>query len=203
MQISHPPTIAALVAVASLATGASLAAGVARADDAAAAQAVMERTTGRLLEQLHTNAKVYQEDKQRLYAMLEEVVLPVVNVRLISRLTLGPHWKTAGEDQREKFVRFFPAMLMKTYGDLLLLSRVKILYEPRKPVITGKKYQIVKTRVLTDDGQTPLSMDYSLIDRGEGWQVFDMVGSLRSGFDKEIQETGFEALLERLSKFDS
>ncbi len=198
------------IATTALAIAVVLLPGVGQADDNAAARAVMQQTTERLLERLHAEDKLYHEDEQRLYAMLEEVVLPVVDMRLISRLALGGHWKAASESQQQRFVENFRSMLMKSYGKtLLLLSDVKIEYETPAPGKPQKKYQIVRTKMITSDNKPPLGISYSLIDR-EGWKVFDIIidgtsiaKQFRSGFDQEIRETGFDALLDRLSKFDA
>ncbi len=182
---------------------------VAQADDAVAARSAMQQVTEQLLARLHTELKTYLEDEKRLYAMLEEVVLPTVDMPLLSRLVLGNHWKTASEFQKRHFVEKFQTMLIRSYGKtLLLLPDIRIEYEPLAPDEPSKKYQVVRTKVIASDNRAPLSISYSLINR-EGWKVFDIIidGSsiarqFRNGFDQEIRETGFDALVARLSQFD-
>ncbi len=184
--------------------------GVAQADDNAAARAVMQQTTERLLERLHAEDELYHEDEQRLYAMLEEVVLPVVDMLQFSKLVLGKHWKAADESQQQRFVENFQSMLMRSYGKtLLLLPDIKIEYETPVPGKPQNKYQIVRTKMLTSDNKPPVGISYALADR-EGWKVFDinidgtsLVKQFRGSFDQEIRETGVDALLDRLSKFDA
>ena len=187
---------------------------VAQADDNVAdyiaAQAVMQRATQQLLDRLKTHFKTYAEDEQRFYRMLEEVVLPVIDMRLISRLVLGAHWKTVNDLQKERFVKNFQMVLMKSYGKtLLLLPDIHIEYMPspaREENQSRKKHQIVNTKIMTSDNKPPLSVNYALKNR-EGWKVFDIiidgtsiVRQFRDGFDQEIREVGFNALLERLGK---
>ena len=180
-----------------------------QSDDYAAARAVMQQTTERLLERLRVEAKAYAEDEERLYAVIEEIVLPAVDMQRISRLVLGKHWKTANPSQQQRFVAGFQSMLMKSYGrTLLMLPGMRIEYET-VPGASNKKYQVVRSRVITSDNKPPVSIDYALAAR-EGWKVFDiivngtsMARQFRDGFDQEIRETGFEALLERIGKFNS
>ncbi len=179
-------------------------------DDYAAARAVMQQTTERLLKRLHAEADVYHTDEQRLYRMLEEVVVPAVDMRLISRLVLGAHWDAADALQQQRFVKVFQSMLMKSYGKtLLLMSDIRVEYEPPLSGEPRKKYQVVRTKVMASSNKPPLSISYSLVDR-EGWKIFDIIidgasiaRQFRVGFDREIREVGFEALLGRLGKFGS
>lgn len=179
-----------------------------RADDYAEARGVMQQVTDRLLERLRTEDKKYEQDEAHLYEVIENVVLPVVDVRLFSRYALGGHWKSASEPQKLRFIEGFQSMLMKSYGkQLLLLSDIEIVPDPS--FSAGKKYQVVRTRAILKGNNAPLSVDYLMMNRGE-WKVFDiiidstsMIKQFRGSFDQEIKETGFEALLVRLDKFDS
>ena len=176
----------------------------------AEAQAVMQRTTRQLLNHLREHIKDYSENEELLYMMLRETVLPVVDTRLISRLVLGTHWKTASKSQQERFAASFQAALIRNYGKaLLLLPDIRIEYIPAAPgERPRKKYQVVRTKVMTSTNQAPLSINYSMINR-QGWKVFDIIidgtsiaKQFRDGFDQEIRETGFEALLMRLENAD-
>lgn len=191
-----------------LLAGISLLAGAGQADEAEAARKVMKQTTDALLMRLNSEFDVYAEDSQKMYAMLEEVVLPVVDMETFSRLTLGKHWQALDESRKKDFMTGFQAMLVRTYGKKLLLSadikNLKIEYIPGEGSGSGKKYQIVGTRVISGSGAVPLSVSYALVNRGT-WKVFDiivdgtsMVKQLRAAYEVEIQEHGFDALLERL-----
>ena len=180
-------------------------------EDHAAAQAVMQQTTERLFARLSAEAKVYAEDERRLHAMLEEVVLPAVDMQLFSRLALGANWKGASNPQKQRFVKGIQSMLLKSYGKtlLLLLPDVQIEHMSPSPDAPRGKYQLVRTKVVTSENKPPVSIDYTLINR-EGWKVFDIIVNgtslarqFRAGFDQEIREVGLEALIERLDKFDS
>ncbi len=181
-----------------------------RADGYAEARSAMQQVTDRLLARLHAEEEKYQGDEARLYKMIEDVVLPVIDVRLFSRYALGEYWKSASEPQKQRFIGGFQSMLVKSYGkQLLLLSDIEIEVVPDPSLSAGKKYQIVRTKAMLKGNSTPLSVDYLMMDRG-GWKVFDiiidgtsMIKQFRGSFAQEIKETGFEALLARLDGFDS
>ena len=187
-------------------------AGVERADELMAAQQVMQRTTDELLRRLNVNFELYVKDARSLYQMIEEVVLPVIDIETFARLTLGKHWQSLGKVQRRGFIESFQSMLIRTYGKRLLLTvdikNLKIEYIAKEKSDSGKKYQVVGTRVVFGGSETPLSVSYSLIKQ-DGWRVFDiiidgtsMARQLRSAYVTEIEESGFDALLERLQKAD-
>lgn len=193
-----------LVAIAAL----MLSASEGLADDYAEARNVMQQATDRLMERLRAEDEKYRQDEVRLYALIRDVVLPVIDVRLFSRYALGEHWKNSSETQKQRFVQGFQSMLIKSYGkQLLLLSGIEVTSDP--PASTKKKYQIVRTRAMLKGNSTPLSIDYLMMNR-EGWKIVDiiidstsMIKQFRGSFGQEIKETGFEALLARLDKFDS
>lgn len=71
-------------------------------------------------------------DQQAKKDKIVEIVEPIFNFSLMSRLTLGKtHWPTLTQDQQKRFVTLFTKRLKDSYLDkMLLYSDEKIKYNP-------------------------------------------------------------------------
>ncbi len=47
------------------------------------------------------------EDKEALYALIDELLLPRFDQRYAAQLVLSRHWRTASEEDRERFIDAF------------------------------------------------------------------------------------------------
>ena len=145
-------------------------------------------------------------NRQALYELIDEILLPRFDRRYAAQLVLGRHWRAASEAQREQFIEAFYQSLMRQYADGLLefdLSQLKILPYRGDP---SKPRTVVRTVVVLDDG-TEAPVDYGLVKKDSGWQVFDVtiegisyVRNFRAEFNSEIQATSLDAVIERLRK---
>ena len=145
-------------------------------------------------------------DRQALYGLIDEILLPRFDRRYAAQLVLGRHWRTASEEQRNQFIEAFYQSLMRQYADGILefdLTQLKIL--PYR----GDESQartVVRTTVELDDG-TVVPVDYGLVKHDSGWQVFDVtiegisyVRNFRAELNSEIQATSLDAVIDRLQR---
>jgi phospholipid transport system substrate-binding protein len=145
-------------------------------------------------------------DREALYDLIDEILLPRFDRRYAAQLVLGRYWRTAGGEQREQFIEAFYQSLMRQYADGLLefdLSQLKILPYRGDP---SKPRTVVRTVVKLDDG-TEAPVDYGLVKKDSGWQVFDVtiegisyVRNFRAEFNSEIQATSLDAVIRRLER---
>ena len=163
---------------------------------------LVRANTTKILELIKTNRDAYAEDNTRLYAMVDEYVLPHFDFRAMSRLVLGRYWREANEDQRERFTRAFRALLVRTYATALLkYNDEEIVYLPfnAKP---GDKTVVVRTEVRQAGGGAPIPMHFSFYTTDNGWKVYDvtiegvsLVTNYRSTYADKIRTEGLEALI--------
>jgi phospholipid transport system substrate-binding protein len=145
-------------------------------------------------------------DRQALYKLIDEILLPRFDQRYAAQLVLGRHWRTASEEQRTQFIEAFYQSLMRQYADGLLefdLSQLEILPYRGDP---SKPRTVVRTVVRLDDG-TEAPVDYGLVKDDSGWQVFDVtiegisyVRNFRAELNSEIQATSLDAVIRRLER---
>lgn len=144
------------------------------------------------------------QDRDALYALIDEILLPRFDRRYAAQLVLGRHWRTASEGERNEFIDAFYRSLVRKYGDGILNYRqdnLEIL--PFRGDDTQKR-TVVKTFVYMDDG-TKVPVNYGVVKRDTGWMMFDVtiegisyVRNFRTELNAEIQANGLRSVIDRL-----
>jgi len=120
----------------------------------------------------------------------------------IARRSLGRYWQPLSEAQRSEFVGLFGDLLERSY-----ISKIE-LYGGEKIIYNGERVDgdlaTVSTKIITKNG-TEVPVDYRLFRRGENWMVYDiniegisLVSNYRTQFNKIIQTSGYNALVDRM-----
>ena len=74
-------------------------------------QDLVHKTADDVLLVLKTNQEI-QADKQKIYQLAEEKILPNFDLERISRLVLGKTWRSIDENQKQKFQAEFITMFL-------------------------------------------------------------------------------------------
>jgi phospholipid transport system substrate-binding protein len=132
------------------------------------------------------------------------VLLPHFDTDYAGQQVLGKHWRTASEEQRQRFVKTFYQSLLRSYGDALLdftADRMKIL------PFTGDANAAratVKSQVRRSNG-AQIAVNYKLRKAEAGWKAWDVeiegisyVKSFQEQFSSEIDSKGLDAVIKRL-----
>ena len=144
------------------------------------------------------------EDKEALYALIDELLLPRFDRRYAAQLVLSRHWRTASEEDRERFINAFYNHLMHMYAEAVLefdLANLDVL--PFRGDET-KKRTTVKTIVVLEDG-TRVPVNYGMVKRETGWLMFDVtiegisyIRNFKAEVNAEIQAEGLDGVIKRL-----
>ena len=145
------------------------------------------------------------KDPDALYAMVDDILLPIFDRRYAAQLVLGKHWRNASDDERVDFVDAFYGSLVRKYSDGVLefnqdsLEILPFRGDDTKPRAT------VKTIVRLDNG-TKVPVNYGVVKRESGWMMFDVtiegisyVRNFRTELNAEIQTKGLRAVINRLN----
>jgi phospholipid transport system substrate-binding protein len=169
-----------------------------------APDAVIAGAVDELNEKLSGRKEELAENREELYALINEVLLPRFDRKLAAQLVLAKHWRTASEEQRERFINAFYNSLLRKYADGLLEfdeDRIEVL-EFRGD--SDAKRALVKTNVTLDDG-TQVPVHYDLVNRGDRWLIFNVkvegvsyVSNYRTELDAEIRASSLQAVIDRL-----
>lgn len=171
-----------------------------------APQELIETTARKLLEALDADRALAKRDPARVRQLVDEILLPHFDTDYSARLVLGKHWRTATEEQRKRFVDAFYKSLLRNYGSALAeftADRMQVL-PFRGDLSTGQA--TVRTEVKRSNG-TRVPVNYTLRATPAGWKAWDVtiegisyVRNFRNDVGAEIDQTGLQALIDRLEK---
>jgi phospholipid transport system substrate-binding protein len=166
--------------------------------------ALIEGAVAELSEKLSGRKEELAENRDELYALINDILLPRFDRKLAAQLVLAKHWRTATDEQRERFINAFYNSLLRKYADGLLEfdeDRIEVV-EFRGD--TSARRSLVKTNVTLDDG-TQVPVHYDLVNRGDHWLIFNVkvegvsyVSNFRTEIDSEIRASSLQAVIDRL-----
>jgi phospholipid transport system substrate-binding protein len=147
-----------------------------------------------------------REDQAVVTRLVEEYVVPSVDMPLSSQLILGRHWRSADEAQRAAFVEGYRQLLLRTYSTHAMdYMDAKVDYLSAAPLGADDARFTVRTRV-ERLGKRPAQVDYRVGVQDGQWKVFDavvngvsLVSTLRTAVDAEVSRIGLPALITQLS----
>jgi phospholipid transport system substrate-binding protein len=137
----------------------------------------------------------------------EEKVMTLVNERFdfenMSARVLGPQWRNASDEQKQRFIELFQATLGKTY--LVAIEE----YSNEAVEFTGEqikkeKYAQVDTFIVGDRVKTPVN--YRMQKEGDDWFVYDviiegvsLIRNYRSSYQNIVKKDGVDGLLDQMA----
>jgi len=169
-------------------------------------QQLIKQATDRVIEEIKLNSNDYRANPDKLFALVDEVVLPHFNFVAMTNLALYRHRKEFNDEQKIRIVHEFKTLLIRTYGKALLeYNNQEVKYLDMLGSVDKGKVK-VKTEV-TQTGGTAIPLDYSLRRGKQGWKVYDiqvdgisLVTNYRSSFSREISKSGVEGLIKLLNE---
>ena len=167
---------------------------------------VVKATAESVISHIEENRSVLEKNPEKIYDMVNQLIIPRFDFVSMSKWVLGKHWKQASEEQRSEFIIQFKELLVRTYARALLeYSGQEIKYFPveQNP---ESNLAVVKTE-LTSTSSAQLPILYRMHQKNEEWKVVDvsvdgvsLVTTYRGSFATQIKKNGFDSLLNELSK---
>lgn len=148
------------------------------------------------------------KEKQRMKLIVEEQLIPFVDIRFASYKILGPQLKRSTREERDLFVDAMRKILVDTYSSALVqYNDQKIKYEQARDV-SGKKTVAIRTE-LEQPGAKPLSMVFKLRKNSKTneWRAYDLVvegislvDAKRAELSKPLRDKGIGEVASELLK---
>jgi len=171
------------------------------------AQAVIKQTTDKMLMALKTEKDNLKKEPERVYGLVEEIVLEHFDFKAMSKKVLGKSWRKASKEEQTQFITEFQNLLVRTYATSLVEvagEEVKVNYLPVGA--PRKKNVVIKTQV-SRGIEKPVDIDYRMHFYKDGkWRAYDikaagisLVTTYRSEFNNDIQQGGMSALIKKIA----
>lgn len=170
---------------------------------------IIEQTSSEVLAIVNQQADRIRTEAGYVNTVIDELILPVIDLQAMGKLILGKHWKTATSEQQQHFIDEFKSMLVRTYAKSIAdygHAKVIIMRDVKQK---STKFHMVHTELDLGSG-APMKVTYVFRQKDAVWRIFDLavdglslVKNFRSSFDQEINETSLEALIERIANTNS
>jgi len=165
---------------------------------------LVRSVTDEVLTIVRDDSAIQAGDTGKVFALVDEKVLPHFDFRRMTSLAVGRDWRSASQEQQERIITAFRILLVRTYSNAITQYRDKTIEV--KPLRGG--FDEKNTRVSTEvrlPGAQPIPIDYSLAKGDKGWKVFDvivagvsLVTNYRSSFAEEISAKGIDGLIDSM-----
>ena len=152
------------------------------------------------------NKTMLENDEEYLRTKVDELVIPKLNISLMSKIVLGrDNWIASNDYQKREFQKAFRSLMVRTYmKSLTAFDGEKMKFIPFK---VGKKPNIARVNsiYLLSEGELPVSYRLKFTE-SNGWKVFDIIidgisllKNYRTDFQEHIQNNGINSLIAELS----
>lgn len=169
---------------------------------------MMAQVSEMTFARLKAEQSAIQANPNLLKTVVDEELMPYVNVKYAAYKLLGTHLKKTSAEERAEFVTAFRGYLVASYAQVLTLySDQKITLERAKKIPEGKKIISVRVDIL-DSARPTVKVDFKLRKNkktGE-WQAFDMVAegvsllsTKQSEWNGKIRKEGISSVSKELA----
>jgi phospholipid transport system substrate-binding protein len=172
-----------------------------------APDAFILRLSNELLNQIKTDPALKSGDVAKLASLVDQKVMPYLNFQRMTASAVGPGWRQATPEQKDKLQQEFKWLLIRTYSGAL--NQIKDQTLALKPMRAAADDAEVLVRSEIRGGPEPLQIDYRLEKspgQGSGWKIYNLnvqgiwlVDTYRTQFAQEINAKGIDGLIATLS----
>lgn len=158
---------------------------------------VVEQATNELLAKLKEIQPLYESDKEKFFAEVENSVDPFIDFEGFARGVMAKYYRRASDEHKQRFVQKFKDSLVRTYGDALVGfdgQKIKVLESSGE---SGREDRAsVKLEIHGTDGQV-YPVTYTMVYVDGTWKLRNLtveginIGlQFRSQFASYMQEHG-------------
>jgi len=178
---------------------------LARAADEAP-DAFIQRLSQEVLTTIKTDKAVQSGDINHIMAIVDARIMPNVNFQRMTASAVGPAWRQATPEQRQRLQDEFKLLLVRTYsGALSQISDESVSMKPLRAAPTDT--DVIVRSEIRGRGD-PIQLDYRLEKTpgvGAGWKIYNLnvlgvwlVETYRSQFAQEVNAKGIDGLIAAL-----
>src|SRR5215831_7122840 len=168
---------------------------------AATATEAMKGSIDQLVRVLEDQELKKEDQATERRQQLQKIFNDRFSYEEMSKRSLGAHWNSLNEAQRQQFVDLFRQLLARSYtGTIEGYSGERFQYLSEQ---NEGDYAEVRSKLISRKGEIPIN--YRLFSKAGQWQVYDivvdgisMVSNYRAQFTKIIRASSYEDLVQKL-----
>lgn len=172
-----------------------------------APDAMIKRVSAEVIETAKTDREIQGRNRQRIIELVEQKILPHLDMERATALAIGRHWRNATPDQRQQLTRQYRDLLMFTYaGAISQIRDQTVEFKPLRAAPEDTEV-VVRSQVRLPRRPEPVQVNYRLWKAPDGWKIYDVnvLGAwvsetYRSTFSSEINRIGIDGLISALEE---
>ena len=165
--------------------------------------ALVKRVSTDVLAAVNADPSIQAGDVNKIVALVDVKVLPLLNFERMTATAAGPHWREATPDQRKALQEEFKTLLVRVYSGALARSKDRTIEVRPMREAASKSEVVVRTEVR--GGGDPVALDFRLESAGSSWKIHDLnvggvwlVENYRGSFAQAIATGGIDGLIAAL-----
>ena len=166
----------------------------------------VQRVSEDILGAIRTDERVLGGDRAAIEALVDNKMMPAVDFLRMTRMAVGPKWRSATPSQRDEMQALFRQILINVYAGALSMAKdqtVKLLPHGQNDGTEA----IVRTAMMTP-GKPDIQMVYRVRNiKEKGWRVIDvnvegvwLVSNYRNQFGSIAASEGIEGLIKKMQE---
>jgi phospholipid transport system substrate-binding protein len=173
-----------------------------------APDAFVKRLSDEIMGAIKADEKVKAGDTSRILTLVDTKVMPNVDFARMTAATVGPSWRQATPEQKQKLQEEFKILLIRTYSGAL--AQVNDQTISVKPMRSAPEDTEVVVRTEVRGRGDPIQLDYRLEKtpgQGAGWKIYNLnvlgvwlVETYRSQFSEITNSKGVDGLIAALQE---
>src|SRR3989338_10154662 len=156
----------------------------------------LQQVANRMITQLESN-KSKLNNMNVIRRIVNQVLLPHVDLDRMSASVVGRYWQTASAAQRSVFKKEFSYLVTTTYASALTsYDGDKVNFRPIRGSYTNRQTVRASSEIVRKNGQR-IPISYDVVRHGNQWKVYDfsienvsMVQSYRAQFADVLAQGG-------------
>lgn len=173
-----------------------------------APDAFIKRLSDDVLATIRSDKNVQAGNIDHIMRVVDAKIMPNVNFQRMTAGAVGPAWRQATPEQRQRLQDEFKLLLVRTYsGALSQVSNETISMKPLRAQ-PGETDVLVRSEI-RGRGE-PIQLEYRLekaAGQGAGWKIYNLnvlgvwlVETYRSQFAQEVNTKGIDGLIASLAE---
>jgi phospholipid transport system substrate-binding protein len=173
-----------------------------------APEAMIKRLSDEVMAAIKADKGIQSGETNRIIALVDSKIMPNVNFQRMTAAAVGPAWRQATPEQRQRLQEEFKTLLVRTYaGALSQVDDQTISVKPQRNAPTDT--DVVVRSEIRGRGE-PIQLEYRLEKtpgQGAGWRIYNLnvlgvwlVETYRSQFAPEINAKGVDGLIATLAE---
>ena len=174
-----------------------------------APEVLIKRLFTETLDAIKADKSLQSGDVARIVSLVDSKIMPNVNFQRMTASAVGPGWRQATPEQRQRLQEEFKILLVRTYAGALtqVSDQTNMVL---KPLRTAPEDREVLVRTEVKGRGEAFQLDYRLEKTpglGAGWKIYNLnvlgvwlVETYRSQFSQEISAKGIDGLIASLSE---